>query len=84
MSITASGMSWAPGRKTRLCCQGKAALPESDPELTAMLSPCRRECQAAVEGSAVARTLKTGRLVPGGASHCSPVSIPSAFLYEGA
>lgn len=38
MSITASGMSWAPGRKTQLCCQGKAALPESDPELTAMLS----------------------------------------------
>ncbi len=59
---------WASGRQdVDRCIGGRAKLPESDPELTAMLSQASRERQAALEASSFSRTLQARRLVPGGA-----------------
>ncbi len=81
LSIAASGDELGSGDddSAALPPSGRVALPESDPELTAMLSQGRWERRAALKASAFSRALKAGRLVPGGAGR-SPATASGSFL----
>lgn len=57
---------------------GRAALPESDPELTAMLARAAKSVGAAMEGPSISRTLKAGQLVLGSATRRSGSILPGS------